>query len=106
MLSRGIPWNMPLVTCIFFVYIIAFIPCLNLRKTYGNFGKSSEISVNFLKLRKRYKPVFEELKRFMKLLQNFGNSSKVFWRARFLKTSISANPGLNSLTQDQNLAHD
>ena len=57
-----------------------FIPCLNLRKTYGNFGKSSEISANFRKLRKRFKSVFEELKRFMKLLENFGNSSKVFSR--------------------------
>ena len=57
-----------------------FIPCLNLRKTYGNFGKSSEISANFRKLQKRLKPVFEELKRFMKLLENFGNSSKVFSR--------------------------
>ena len=38
-----------------------FIPCLNLRKTYENFGKSSEISANFRKLRKRFKPVFEEL---------------------------------------------
>ena len=55
-----------------------FIPCLNLRKTYGNFGKSSEISLNFRKLRKRFKPVIEELKQFMKLLENFGNSSKVF----------------------------
>ena len=55
-----------------------FIPCLNLRKTYGNFGKSSEISANFRKLEKRFKAVFEELKRFMKLLENFGNSSKVF----------------------------
>ena len=27
-----------------------FIPCLSLRKTYGNFGKSSEISANFRKL--------------------------------------------------------
>ena len=55
--------------------------CLNLWKTYGNFGKSSEIFVNFRKLRKRFKPVFEELKRFMKLLENFGNSSKVFSRS-------------------------
>ena len=38
-----------------------FIPCLNLRKTYGNFGKSSEISANFRKLRKRFKPVFGKL---------------------------------------------
>ena len=64
-----------------------FIPCLNIRKTYGNFGKSLEISANFRKLRKRFKPVFEELKRFMKLLENFGNSSKVLsrWFLRFLK---------------------
>ena len=66
-----------------------FIPCLNLRKTYGNFGKSSEISANFRKLRKRFKPVFEELKRFMKLLENFGNSLKLFSRCfyNFLKFS-------------------
>ena len=57
-----------------------FIPCLNLLKNYGNFGKSSEISANFRKPRKRFKPVFEEFKRFMKLLENFGNSSKVFSR--------------------------
>ena len=57
-----------------------FIPCLNLRKTYESFGKRSEISANFRKLRKRFKPVFEELKRFMKLLENFGNSLKVFSR--------------------------
>ena len=44
------------------------------------FWKSSEISVNLRKLRKRFKPVIEELKRFMKLLENFGNSSKVFTR--------------------------
>ena len=30
-----------------------FIPCLNVRKTYGNFGKNSEISANFRKLRKQ-----------------------------------------------------
>ena len=66
-----------------------FIPCLNLRKTYGNFWKSSKISANFRKLRKRFKPVYEELKRFMKLLENFGNSSKVFSRSSydFLKFS-------------------
>ena len=57
-----------------------FIPYLNLRKTYRNFGKSSEISANFQKLRKRFKPVFEELKWFMKLSENFGNSSKVIFR--------------------------
>ena len=66
-----------------------FIPCLNLWKTYGNFGKSWEISANFRKLWKHFKPVFEELKRFMKLLENFGNSSKVFSRCfyDFLKFS-------------------
>ena len=61
-----------------------FIPiCLNLRKIYGNFRK----------LRKCFKPVFEELLKtiyedFGKLifgnlrilLENFGNSSKVFFR--------------------------
>ena len=66
-----------------------FIPCLNLRKGYGNFGKSSEIYANVRKLRKRFKPVFEKLKRSMKLLENFGNSSKVFsrWLYDFLKSS-------------------
>ena len=66
-----------------------FIPCLSLRKTYGSFGKSSEISTNFQKLRKCFKPVFEELKQFIKLLENFGNSSKVFSRCfyDFLKFS-------------------
>ena len=65
-----------------------FIPCLNLWKTYGNFGKSSETSVNFQKLRKCFKFIFEELKRFMKLLKNFINSSKVFSRCfyDFLKS--------------------
>ena len=38
-----------------------FIPCLNLRKTYGNFRKSLEISQNFRKLWKSFKPVFEKL---------------------------------------------
>ena len=38
-----------------------FIPCLNLRKTYGNFGKSSEISANFRKFRKRFKPFLRSL---------------------------------------------
>ena len=66
-----------------------FIPCLNLQKTNKNFWKSSEISRNFRKLRKRFKPVFEELKRFMKLLENFRNCSKVFSRCfyGFLKFS-------------------
>ena len=60
-----------------------FIPCLDLRKTYGNFRKSSEISANFRKLRKSFKPVFEEHERFMKLLENFRNSSKVFSRCSY-----------------------
>ena len=66
-----------------------FIPCLNLRKTNESFGKSSKISAIFRKLRKRFKPVFEALKRFMKLLENFGNSSKVSSRCfyDFLKFS-------------------
>ena len=66
-----------------------FIPCLNLRKTYGSFGKSSETSANFRKLRKCFKLIFEELKRFMKLLKNFVNSSKVLSRCfyDFLKSS-------------------
>ena len=66
-----------------------FIPCLNLQKNYGNFGKSSEISGNFRKLRKHFKPLFEELKQLMKLLENFGNSSKVISRCfyDFLKFS-------------------
>ena len=51
-----------------------FIPCLNLRKTYGNFGKSSEISANFRKLRKRFKPVFEE--RLRNDLWNFWKTSE------------------------------
>ena len=57
-----------------------FILWLNLQKTYGNFRKSSEISGNFRKHRKYFKPVFEELKRFMKFWETFGNSSKVFSR--------------------------
>ena len=66
-----------------------FIPCLNLRETYGNVGKSSEISANFRKFRERFKPVLEELKPFMKLLENFGNGSKVIFRCfyNFLKFS-------------------
>ena len=81
MLSSGIPWNIPRVTCIFRMCIRRkykwqaacstvshekalhnyFIPCLNLWKTYGNFGKSSEISAHFRKLRKRFKPVLRSL---------------------------------------------
>ena len=74
----------------------------NLWKFWEELGNLCELP----KTSETLQTLFEELKWFMKLLQNFGNSSKVFWRARFLKTSISANPGLNSLTQDQNLAHD
>ena len=73
-----------------------FIPCLNLRKTYGNFGKTSEISANFQKLRKRFKPVFEEFKRFMKVLENFGNSSKVFSRCYYDFSKFSKNPWISS----------
>ena len=68
-----------------------FIPCLNLRKTYGNFGKSSEISANFRKLRKRFKPVYEEHKRFLKLLENFRNSPKVFSRCFYAFIKFSEN---------------
>ena len=66
-----------------------FIPCLNLWKTYGNLGKSLEISANFLKLWKCFKHIFEELRRFLKLLENFRNNSKVFSRCfyDFLKFS-------------------
>ena len=58
-------------------------------KSPENFGKGSEISANFRKLRKRFKPVFEKLERFMKILENFGNSSNVFSRCfnDFLKSS-------------------
>ena len=45
-------------------------------ETYGNFEKSSEISANFPKLRKRFKPFFKEFKRFIVLTARF--SSK--WR--------------------------
>ena len=67
-----------------------FIPCLNLRKAYGNFGKSSEISAIFRKLGKRFKPVFEEPETIYETnLENFRNSSKVFSRCfyNFLKFS-------------------
>ena len=56
-----------------------FFPCLNLRKTYGNFGKSSEISANFRKLRKRFKSVFEELLNALKTIyETFGKLRKQF----------------------------
>ena len=54
-------------------------------------GKSSEISAIFRKLQKRFKPVFEELKRFRKLLENFGNSSKVFSRCFYDYLKFSEN---------------
>ena len=49
MLSRGIPWNMPLVTCIFFVYTLASCSSLSygcevwgacLKQTFQNLEKS------------------------------------------------------------------
>ena len=51
----------------------------------GRAWKSPRIS----ELQKRFEHVLEELKRFMKLLENFGNSSKVFSRCYydFLKFS-------------------
>ena len=63
---------------VFSVYTRAFIPCLNLQKSYGNFGKSLEISLIFQKLRKHVKSVFEELKRFMKLLETSETVQKCF----------------------------
>ena len=57
-----------------------FILCLNHQKTYGNFGKGSEISANFRKLKKSFEPVFDKLKCFMKRLENFGNGSKNIFR--------------------------
>ena len=53
-----------------------FKPCLNLRKTYGSFEKTSEISVNCQKLLKCFKPVFEELKQF--IYETFGKLLKQF----------------------------
>ena len=53
-----------------------FKPCLNLRKTYGSFEKTSEISVNCQKLHKCFKPVFEELKQF--IYETFGKLLKQF----------------------------
>ena len=72
-----------------------FIPCLNLWKIYGNFGKGSEISANFRKFRKRLKPVFwETLKT---IYETFGKLRKQF-KSVFLgpvvQSPISANPGL------------
>ena len=62
-----------------------FIPCLNLEKTYGRFRKSSEISGSFRKLRKRFKPVFEKLKQFMKIWKIVGKN--------FRKTSETVQNG-------------
>ena len=56
-----------------------FIPCLNLQKTYGNFGKSSEISANFRKLRKQFKSVFQT---FLWFFEIFGKSSEIFGSVR------------------------
>ena len=69
MLSRGIPWNMPRVTCIFRIHtsLYYFIPCLNLWKIYGNFRK----------LRKLFKPIIEELYT-KKIYENFGKSLAIF----------------------------
>ena len=36
------------------------VPCLNLRKIYGRFRNSSQLSGNFRKVRKRFKPIFGE----------------------------------------------
>ena len=74
-----------------FYCIHVFIPCLNLRKTYGNLPKSTEISGNFRKLRKRFTVVFgnlnglKNLKIFgnvHKFLQKFGDGPKWFLNVR------------------------
>ena len=111
MLSSGIPWNMPRVTCIFRIFRAFrrvciqrkyksqvacstvshekalhnyFIPCLNLRKTYGNFGKSSENSANFRKLRK-CSEIFGNFRK------TFGNGSKVIFRCFYDFSKFSEN---------------
>ena len=73
---------------LFSVYTRTFTR-VSIRRKYKWQVKRSEISANFRKLGKRFKAVFEELKRFMKLLKNFRNSSKVFSRCfyDFLKYS-------------------
>ena len=50
----------------------------NLRK----FLKELEISGHFRKLRKRFKPVFEERKRLMKILENLWKSLEIFEKLR------------------------
>ena len=126
MLLSRIPWNMPCVTCILrrvcirrkYKWQVAcsmvshekalhnyFIPCLNLRNTYGNFGKSLEISANFRKFRKCFKPFlrslndywnfwktletvqkcFPDIFDFLKSLENLQKTSEVF--GNFRKTS-------------------
>ena len=60
-----------------------FIPCLNLQITYGNFRKRSEISGNFRKLGKRFKPVFESLNDLCKFWKIFCmQSSEIFGKVR------------------------
>ena len=61
-----------------------FIPCLNLRKTYVNFGKSSEISANFRKLRK-CSEIFGNFRK------TFGNGSKVIFRCFYDFSKFSEN---------------
>ena len=75
MLSSGIPWNIPRVACIFRIHTSLIKSLENLRK----FSKELEISGNFRKHRKRFKPVFQEpLKRFIKILKNLWQSSEIF----------------------------
>ena len=75
MLSSGIPWNIPRVACIFRIHTSLIKSLENLRK----FSKELEISGNFRKHRKRFKPVFQEpLKRFIKILENLWQFSEIF----------------------------
>ena len=68
MLSSGITWNMPRVTCIFRIHTSLYpMPNYDLRKSYGNFRK----------LRKRFKSVIEELYT-KKIYENFENSLAIF----------------------------
>ena len=92
MLSSGIPWNNSRVICVNYKWQVAysivshekalhnyFIPSLNLRKTYRNFGKGLEISAEFPKTSGTLQTRFwRKLKRFIKFLENFRNRSKVF----------------------------
>ena len=59
-----------------------FIPCPYLRKTYGNFPKSTEISGNFQKLWKHFKLVSENLNGLKKVLENVWQSLEVFGKIR------------------------